>query len=259
MIEENKNPEGHSGQKPLHEEEDKRGDHGHTDGGPEQHHSHPEKCGDDGVVILWKLNVQGVMIESREPKITVRHAIKEAGFNPETPWIIVLKIAGEPKHEVDLSFVIDLRHTGIEKLRLTPRHINNGEMAAAPRMDFALLPGDEAHLARLGLAWDAVNDGGRRWLILRNYPLPAGYTVSTADIAIEIPVSYPGAQLDMFYCCPPLALASGAVIPQTQSQETITGRVYQRWSRHRDWNAACDTLVTHLALLDESLSREVEA
>ena len=79
----------------------------------------------------WKLNVQGVIIESPQPEIVVRQAIKQAGFNPDTPWIIVLKIAGEPKKEVDLSFVIDLRHKGIEKLRLTPRQINNGEMAAA--------------------------------------------------------------------------------------------------------------------------------
>jgi hypothetical protein len=135
MMEENKKSEGHGGQEPAHETEDNRGGHVHTPAGPEQHHSQPEKCEDDGVVILWKLNVQGVLIESRQPEITVRHAIKEAGFNPDTPWIIVLKIFGEPKHEVDLSFVIDLRHPGIEKLRLTPRHINNGEMAATPRRD----------------------------------------------------------------------------------------------------------------------------
>ena len=78
-----------------------------------------------------------------------------------------------------------------------------------------------------------------------------------ADIAIEVPVSYPGAQLDMFYCHPPLALQSGAGIPQTQHLETITGLSFQRWSRHRQWDAARDTLATHLALVDESLRREV--
>ena len=93
--------------------------------GDHHHHHH------DGP---WKLNVQGVIIESPQPEIVVRQAIKQAGFNPDTPWIIVLKVAGEPKREVDLSFVIDLRHKGIEKLRLTPRQINNGEMCgAAPR------------------------------------------------------------------------------------------------------------------------------
>jgi hypothetical protein len=31
----------------------------------------------------------------------------------------------------------------------------------------------------------------------------------------------------------------------------------QRWSRHRQWDVAHDTLATHLALVDESLLREV--
>lgn len=258
MNEENHKSEGHSGQEPAKEPTGTRADHGESGGSPKEPHGHHHTCGDDGVVILWKLNVQGVVIESRQPEITVRHAIKEAGFNPETPWIIVLKIAGEPKREVDLSFVIDLRHPGIEKLRLTPRHINNGEIPPSMRMDFPMLPSDELHLARTGLAWETVIDGGRRWLMLRGYPLPKGYTALTADIAVEIPVSYPGAQLDMFYCYPPVSLTSGAVVPQTQSQETISGRVFQRWSRHRDWNPASDTLITHLALIDESLNREVE-
>lgn len=207
---------------------------------------------------LWKLNVQGVVIESAQPQVVVRDAIKQAGFNPDTPWIIVLKVAGEPKKEVDPSFVIDLRHKGIEKLRLTPKHINNGETASARRVEFALLPQDEAHLDLLGLRWETLVDGGRRWLIMRNYPIPAGYSSPVADIAVEVPVSYPGAQLDMFYCSPPLARQSGAEIPQTQHQETITGRAFQRWSRHRQWDSARDTLTTHLALIDESLRREVE-
>ncbi len=166
----------------------------------------------EAVKARWKLNVQGVVVESAQPHMTVRDAIKQAGFNPETPWIIVLKITGEPKREVDLSFTIDLTHAGIEKLRLTPRHINNGEMMAPQRLDFPLLPDDEAHLGRLGLRWETINDGGRRWLLIRNLPLPVGYQATTADIAVEVPVSYPTAQLDMFYCRPALALTSGAVI-----------------------------------------------
>jgi hypothetical protein len=219
------------------------GDHHHDD----HHHDGP-----------WKLNVQGVVIESPHPEIVVRHAIKQAGFNPDTPWIIILKIAGEPKKEVDLNYTIDLRNKGIEKLRLTPRQINNGEMAAARRVEFAMLPQDERHLDDLGLRWETLVDVGRRWLILRNYPVPAGYRVSVTDIAIEVPVSYPGAQLDMFYCYSPLARLSGAMIEQTQHMETVTGLLFQRWSRHRPWDAARDTLATHLALVDESLRREVE-
>lgn len=205
-----------------------------------------------------KLNVQGVVIESRNPKIVVRDAIKLAGFDPEAGWIIVLKVAGEPRKEVDLSTTIDLTHPGVEKLRLTPRQINNGEAAMPRRHDFALLPQDEAHLDRLGLRWETIIDGARRWLIIRSYPLPSGYTTAVVDIAIEVPVSYPGAQLDMFYCHPHLALTNGQTIPQVQCIETVTGIGFQRWSRHRQWDSARDNVSTHLALVEESLRREVE-
>jgi hypothetical protein len=234
------------------------GEQGRHDGGDEHRHGEHGHRHDDGAVIFWKLNVQGVVIESPSPEITVRHAIKQAGFNPDTPWIIVLKIAGEPKKEVDLAYVIDLRHKGIEKLRLTPRQINNGEMASSRRVEFALLRQDEEYLDRLGLRWETLIDAGRRWLLIRSYPVPVGYLLPATDIAIEVPVSYPGAQLDMFYCHPPLARQSGGAIPQTQHSETITGLRFQRWSRHRQWDAARDTLTTHLALVDESLHREVE-
>lgn len=206
----------------------------------------------------WKLNVQGVVIESQLQTIVARDAIKQAGFNPDAGWIIVLKIVGEPKKEIEITAVIDLKHAGIEKLRLTPRQINNGEAMPPRRVDFALLPQDEAHLDRLGLRWETILDGARRWFILRAYPLPSGYSHAKADIAIEVPATYPGAQLDMFYCDPHLALANGGVLPQTQHAETVQGHSFQRWSRHRPWDSAHDTLATHLALIDESLRREVE-
>ena len=224
-------------------------DHGHSSRHGHQH--------DDGVVIRWKLNVQGVEIEVPQPKLSVRDAIKLAGFNPETPWSIILKVAGEPKREVDLTFVLDLRHKGIEKLRLTPRQINNGDVSAGRRRDFALLSQDEDHLDRLGLRWDTFIEAGRRWLIIRGYHVPEGYSAEAIDVAIEVPASYPGAQLDMFYCHPALARRSSEEIPQAQHRETIAGLQFQRWSRHRNWDPAQDTLATHLALVEESLGREV--
>lgn len=213
---------------------------------------------DDGVVVLWKLNVQGVTIETRHPEIRVRQAIKEAGYNPDTPWIIILKIEGQPKKEVDLDFTIDLRHPGIEKLRLTPRQINNGEGNAVRRREFDLLPQDENHLDRLRVRWETIVENGRRWLILRDYRLPPGFRETTTHIAVEVPISYPGARLDMFYCWPRVTRVSGANIPQTEHVEAIEGKGYQRWSRHRDWDPAKDTLATHLTLIDEALQREVE-
>lgn len=206
----------------------------------------------------WKLNIQGVVVQSPHPEIVVSEALKLAGFDPQAGWIIVLKVAGEKRKEVDLNAKIDLTHPGIEKLRLTPRQINNGEVVTPRRREFALLAKDEAHLERLGIVWETVLDGARRWLILPAYLLPAGYTEAIVDVAIEVPSAYPGAQLDMFYCHPSLALTSGKLIPQTQHAETILGKTYQRWSRHREWDCTKDSLATHLALIDESLSREIE-
>jgi len=248
MSHENGSQAHGEGEEPdRHHHRGAHGDHHHHHHDGHEHHHHE----------VWKLNVQGVTIESLKPEIVVRQAIQQAGFNPDLPWIIILKVAGEPKREVDLSFVIDLRHKGIEKLRLTPRQINNGEICGQRRAAFAMLPQDEALLDRLGLDWETLVDAGRRWLIISNYPLPRGYQVTVATIGIEVPVSYPGAQLDMFYCHPPLALSSGAAIPQTQQIETVIGLPFQRWSRHRQWDPARDTLATHLALVEESLHREV--
>ena len=209
----------------------------------------------------WKLNVQGVVIRSPTPTIVVRAALDEAGFDPNQGWIIVLKTK-EGRRQVTLDDVIDLRDRGIEKLRLTPREINNGEVQHALRRDFRLLPNDEAGLTTRGFLWETILDGGHRWLLLRNYTLPEGYTVAETTIALDVPPSYPTAEIDMFYCAPHLACPNGRVIPQTQVHMTIAGVSYQRWSRHRGsiapWRPGVDSVLTHLALVDAAILREVE-
>ncbi len=209
----------------------------------------------------WKLNVQGVVVESHTPQISVREAIDRAGFDIGTKWIIILKTVTQKK-QVDLDYVIDLREPGIEKLRLTPREINNGEVTALQRRDFALLPTDQAWLDARNPDWSTMIDGGRRWLVLRGMTLPAGYNVTVVTIAMEIPTAYPMAEIDMFYCHPHLSRTDGRPIPQTQIVENVGGRPFQRWSRHRGavapWVPGKDSVVTHLLLIDESLSREVD-
>ncbi len=210
----------------------------------------------------WKLNVQGVTIKSNTPTIVVRDALERAGFDTDTAWIIVLKTASDRK-QVDLDYVIDLSEAGVEKLRLTPREINNGEVAVTVRRDFALLPDDEARLTSRGYNWETRIEGGRRWLILHDVTVPEGYQITNSTIAMEIPTSYPMAEIDMFYCFPALARLDGRTIPQTQVNEHIMGQSFQRWSRHRGaiapWRPGKDSVITHLLLIDESLNREVEA
>lgn len=211
--------------------------------------------------LVWKLNVQGVVLELFAPTIVVREALVEAGFNPDQGWHIFLKIVGQQKQQVELSTVIDLRTPGIEKLRLTPKDVNNGEAPVVPCRAFSLLDVDEAHLNRLGLKWETLVEAERRWLLLHDYPLPVGYTVSHSKVALEIPPTYPGAQIYGFYVHPPLALSSGRVIASTQLRGTLLGVEFHGWSRNRGpaapWDANTDNVMTQLTLVDAALAKEV--
>ncbi len=211
--------------------------------------------------LAWKLNVQGVILDVATPTIVVGDALTRAGFDPNQGWHIFLKIEGEPKRAVGLTDTIDLRTRGIEKLRLTPKEVNNGEAPSAPRRDFALLEIDETHLDDLGPRWETVMDAGRRWLLIHQFPVPVGFTTTWTQLALEIPPTYPGAQIDMFYTYPPLTLASGRVIECTHVSATIVGVPFNGWSRHRGpespWNPSTDNVVTHLALVESALAKEV--
>jgi hypothetical protein len=207
----------------------------------------------------WELNVQGVPVISDAPSIVVRNALVDAGFDPATGWLIFLKVHGRPKRPVTLNDTIDLTEPGIEKLRLTPDHVGNGE-AQAPTRAFDLLDADEDHLNRLGLRWETVIEtDGRRWLLVHNYPLPEGFTAKLTLLALEVPLTYPQAALYGFYAFPPLALKSGGGIPNTQLRGTIRGQAFHGWSRNRGavaWNSAKDNVVTQLTLVDEAMAKE---
>jgi hypothetical protein len=210
----------------------------------------------------WEINVQGVPVISDAPSIVVREAIVQAGIDPDAGWLIFLKVHGQPKEAQELTDTVDLRRPGIEKLRLTPKNVDNGEAAAPPAGDFALLDADEGHLDRLGLRWETVIEADqRRWLLIHGYPVPGGYTVTQTRLALEVPPNYPQAALYGFYAFPPLALASGREIPSTQMRGAIRGELFHGWSRHRGsaapWNPVKDNVVTQLALADAAMAKEV--
>lgn len=215
----------------------------------------------------WKLNVQGVILVLENPTVMVRNAVEQAGFDSTKPWIIVLRVRGEAKREVALDCVIDLRTPGIEKLRLTPREVNNGEAPSAPRRMFKLLEVDERFLDGLGVTWETIveavePDRSRRWLLIHRYEVPIGFTVEHVLLALEIPPTYPGAEIDMFYTSPPLKLKTGRPIPRTQVEAAIHGIAFNGWSRHRGplslWSPDSDNVATHLALVEAALTKETD-
>lgn len=211
--------------------------------------------------LTWKLNVQGAIIEVDTPTIVVRLALELAGFDPDKSWQIFLLVQDHPKQEVNLQTVIDLTHPGIEKLRLTPREVNNGEAPQIYRREFSLLPVDEIFLQKSGLKWETFAEQDRRWLMIFDFPIPSGYNVGNATLLLEIPLPYPAAQIDMFYTYPPLSLQSGRAIDCTQVRANVNGIEYHGWSRHRGgsspWDPNTDNVITHFALVESSIAKEI--
>lgn len=210
----------------------------------------------------WKLNVQGEILTLHAPTIIVREALTQAGFNPDQGWHIYLKIEGQPKEVVGLDTPVDLRRPGIEKLRLTPKDVINGEGPSKLARAFSMLSIDETFLDAKFPGWEAVLEGGRQWLLLPNHELPPGYSAQVVQLALEIPPTYPATQIDMFYLFPQVTLSTGAQIPATEASAEIRGQNFQRWSRHRTaagpWRTGYDNVKTHLALVDSALQKEVQ-
>jgi hypothetical protein len=129
------------------------------------------------------------------------------------------------------------------------------------RRDFVFSDEDTECLNARGLVWETLIEGGTKWLIVRAFPVPAGYNVRTADVALRIPPSYPDVQIDMAYFFPALSLVSGKSIKQIQQIVTIEAKQYQQWSRHRTsanpWRLGLDNVCTHLLQVTTWLEREI--
>ncbi len=121
------------------------------------------------------------------------------------------------------------------------------------RREFHLPGEDVTFLESLGLPWECINDGGMQWVIINDYPVFAGYTLSKVSIAIKIETGYPRVPLDMAYFYPFLQRLDHKPINATCAQN-IDNRPFQRWSRHRTaqnpWRVGVDDLSTHMALVD---------
>ncbi len=216
----------------------------------------------------WEIKVQGVPVFSELPTIEVRVAMTKAGFDTRKTWDIFLitdGAHGQPKKSpLTLDSIVDLHAPGIEKIRLMPQNVGNGDgQAKTIRREFTLLPVDVQYLDSLGNNWETVKVGDRRWLVIHDYQVPAGFKPGTVDLALDIPKDYPAAQIDMFYFSPFVCLANGAEIPSTQVREIIDGVTFQGWSRHRNapsaWDPSTDNVVTHMALVESCMGKELGA
>lgn len=128
------------------------------------------------------------------------------------------------------------------------------------RRHFSLPEEDVDFLESTGLKWETVTEGKLRRVVLRGFPVPAGYTNEHVDLNVRIEATYPDTQIDMVYFHPPVTKIDGKAISAT-ANDPFDGNVWQRWSRHRTaqnpWRPGLDNLRSHIALIKEWLNMEL--
>lgn len=129
------------------------------------------------------------------------------------------------------------------------------------RRQFDLLPQDQVFLEEYGLPWETIVDGSQ-WVLIHEFPTYEGYNHPHVTAAIRMETGYPNTELNMVYVFPALARQDGRQIGATNSPQTIDGKSYQRWSRHRTaenpWKIGRDSLGTHVILVEDWFAREFE-
>lgn len=126
---------------------------------------------------------------------------------------------------------------------------------------FSLSEDDVQYLDANHPTWEAIVGSPGRVLLLHQFSIPQGFTVTSASVAILVPASYPIQGLDMAYFYPDIVRTDGARIPQTESKMTIDGKEFQRWSRHytiTKWRPDVDSIATHVMAIKDWLARELE-
>jgi hypothetical protein len=189
--------------------------------------------------------------------VTGRYVLGLVGKTPEA-YLLSLRVRGGHVEEIEADEKVDLRKRGVERFMTLKRDPQEGY--AEMRKQFQLPESDVEHLDTRGLPWEAVVEGGSQWLLVHDFPVPAGYNVAAVIVALLIAPGYPDAQIDMAYFFPALARADGKAIPQI-TEQSIDGKSYQRWSRHRTdqdpWRVGVDDIGTHLVQVAEWLRREL--
>lgn len=128
------------------------------------------------------------------------------------------------------------------------------------RRHFSLPEEDVDFLESTGVDWESVTEGNIKRIVLKMFPIPAGYNHDKVDLNVRIEAAYPDTQIDMVYFHPRLSKLDGKAIAAI-ADDTFDGKNWQRWSRHRTsqnpWRPGLDNLGSHIALVKEWLQLEL--
>ena len=111
--------------------------------------------------------------------------------------------------------------------------LKNGEhFHSQPPADYGL---GVATLTEAGLAPDraVLHAESRGWsfLVVSDYPLPAGFEPNRVQLLIKLPPGFPDSAPDMFWVHPAVRAPNGS-IPRSTSTERLLDKDWQRFSWH---------------------------
>ena len=192
-----------------------------------------------------------------KPGLIGRELLVLAGKQPER-YDIFQMIRKNPKPvKILLDEYVDFTTKGIERFVTLPKEQKDGR---GNRRIFSLPAEDAEFLESKGLQWEALAENGLNWLIIYDYPITLGYNVQVVELALQISPAYPATEIDMVYFYPQLIRNNKRPIACI-TQQSIDGKIFQRWSRHRnpgDWRPGLDNVSTHLILIENWLEKELK-
>lgn len=121
-----------------------------------------------------------------------------------------------------------------------------------------LLEDDEQYLKDKGYVYDCrQGDTGQVYVIIKDYPIPPGYTRDKVDLMVIIPAGYPISPMDMFWVNPEIRYVQNSLYPKNADIfEDHIGIRWQRFSRHyitHPWRPGVDSLSSHLIMVQKVL------
>ena len=91
-------------------------------------------------------------------------------------------------------------------------------------------------------------------LLFKGFGLGEGFSVSSCDLLIRVPRSYPDAGPDMFWTNPEVTLTNGQPPQSAEQFEDYVGRRWRRFSWHRQtWNPQIDDMVAYIEFVRRRL------
>ena len=200
---------------------------------------------------LYRIKIDGGKYKVKKEKIKGTE-ILDLVEKTYKEWSLNQKFCGGRRISVKAEDFVDLTQKGIERFETVRKQAQQGSEIAR-----FLLPNEDTEYLKVFPKWKRFIEGSKKGLVILNYRLPEGYIPKEADLMIMIPDNYPTANIDMFYFSPDIKREDGAAIGAL-SNETHFGRNWQRWSRHYDWRAGVDNIVTHISYVYNQLKFEID-